>query len=68
MWLDRKEINQDDVGFFFLESHLRDLKVEDGDYGIKQIQTGNLLCNEILLSPQLFKLLLLTIHRAVIAQ
>lgn len=64
----RQKGNKIMFGFFFLESHLRDLKVEVGDYGIKLIQTGNLLCNEIQLAPQLFKLLLLTIHKVVIAQ
>lgn len=41
--------------------------MEVGDYDIKQIQKRNLLCNEIQLALQLFKLLS-TIHRAVIAQ
>lgn len=54
--------------FFLLESHLRDLKVEIGDYGTEQIQIRDMLCNEIQLALQLLKLLISTIHKAVIAQ
>lgn len=42
--------------------------MEIGDYGTEQIQIRDMLCNEIQLALQLLKLLISTIHKAVIAQ